>query len=375
MNTQDLDSRAPLLLDPNDPNPAHRELLVDWLRVQSAFVFRPRDACRALRAGLSPAALWRLAGARPAPGIEPLEPGTRSWRALEASGARALPWHSQAYPARLKRLEDAPPVLWVQGDPEVFARPSVALVGARAATAAGKRTAHELARALARAGVTVISGLARGIDARAHDGALAGNGTTIAVQARGPDDVYPPEHRNLAARIRQAGALLTEFPPFVAPRAAHFPLRNRIISGLAEAVIVVEARVRSGSLITARHALDQGIDVLAVPGPVDAPTSRGTNELLRDGAGVVLEPGDVLLALGLDPLGDAPAAEAHPEPSADPMVSRVAAALAQRAATRDELASRLGCNPEELALAVVELELAGRVECERDGRLRLCRSA
>ena len=369
-------SRVPSSLDPSDTDPARRRLLLDWLRLQSAFVFRPEVACRELRAGRSPATLWRQAGARPARGVEAIEPGSRSWRTLEACGVTVLPWMSSGYPERLKRLDDAPPLLFVQGDAGLLRRRSVAIVGARAATTAGNRMAYELARALGRAGVSVVSGMARGIDARAHEGALAGQGATIAVQARGPDDVYPREHRDLARRVRHSGVVVTEFPPFTPPRPAHFPLRNRVISALSEAVVVVEARERSGSLITARHALDQGVDVLVVPGPVDGPAHRGTNRLLREGAGVVLEPADVLLALGLDPGEVSPEATPRRLPDGDhPMRTRVVAALVEGPATRDELALRLGCEPQDLALAIVELELAGCVEVERDGRLQLVAGA
>jgi len=364
---------APPLLDPS--NPDHRDLLAGWLRVQAAFVFRPQDACSALRAGATPAALWRLASKRPAPGLSVIEPGDRSWRALEACGALVLPWTSAAYPARLRRLDDAPPLLLVQGDPDVLRRRCVALVGGRAATAAGNRLAQEIARTLAGAGVCVVSGLARGIDARAHAGALACRGPTIAVQARGPEGVYPREHTALAAQIRRFGALLTEFPPFTAPRPAHFPLRNRIISGLSDAVVVVEARVRSGSLITARHALDQGVDVMAVPGPVGAAANRGTNELIRDGAAVVLEPADVLGALGLAPGAVAREPAASTRVPGHPLARRVVAVLEERPASREELAAALACGPETLALVLFELEESGRVVPERDGRFHVCRSA
>lgn len=364
---------GPPLLDPS--NPDHRDLLSGWLRVQAAFVFRPQDACSALRAGATPAALWRLASNRPAPGLAIIEPGDRSWRALETCGALVLPWTSEAYPARLRRLDDAPPVLLVQGDPDVLRRRCVALVGARAATEAGNRLAQEIARALAGAGICVVSGMARGIDARAHAGALACSGPTIAVQARGPEGVYPPEHTALAAQIRRSGAILTEFPPFTAPRPAHFPLRNRIISGLSEAVVVVEARVRSGSLITARHALDQGVDVMAVPGPVGAAANRGTNELIRDGAAVVLESADVLGALGLDPGAVAWEPAARTGVPDHPLARRVLAVLEDRPASREELAAALACAPETLALVLFELEVAGGIASERDGRFHVCRSA
>jgi DNA processing protein len=189
----------------------------------------------------------------------------------------------------------------------------------------------------------------------------------VAFQACGPDRVYPAAHRGLARRIRAQGAVVSEFPPGSAPRREFFPLRNRLISGIARALIVVEARERSGSLVTAGHALDQGIDVFAVPGPIAAPTSRGTNRLIRDGACPLLELGDVLDALGWS-AGRAPV---RPGPAAAP--GAIEAALLAEPATRDELARRLERSPEQLALELLELELDGRVVEDRDGRLRALR--
>lgn len=360
------------ILDPRDPDPAARAALLVWLRIQAAFGFRPQDACAALRSGLAPAELWRRAAPDLRARAERIEAGGSLWRALEDCGAKALPWASAAYPERLRRLSDAPPLLFVQGDPAILAQRCVAIVGARAASAYGRRIASELAADLARAGVVVVSGLAHGVDGSAHAGALDAGGLTLAVQGRGPDGVYPASHRGLARRIRASGALLSEFAPRVPPRAGHFPLRNRIISALSEAVVVVEARTRSGSLGTARHALDQGIDVFAVPGPIDAPTSEGPNRLLRDGAGAVLEPADVLQALGLEPVAG-PSAAGPPAPR-DGLARRVVSALRDCPATRDELAVRLEQSPEDLALPIAELEILGWVELGHDGRLRMARS-
>jgi DNA processing protein len=179
--------------------------------------------------------------------------------------------------------------------------------------------------------------------------------------------VYPPEHRALAERIAASGALVSELPPGVPPRPAHFPLRNRLISGLAEALVVVEARERSGSLHTVRHALDQGIDVLAVPGPVDAPTSVGPNRLLRDGATPALDASDVLAALAASTHPRAPAAPAVP---LAPALEALLAVLRLEPASRDALSRHLGLAPEALAAPLLELELAGRIVEDRDGRLR-----
>jgi len=357
-------------LDPHDPDPKARATLCAWLRVHAAFGFRPQDACVALQRGVVPDELWMLADAAGRERAKAVAIEGPLWRGLADCGARAVPWDAPGYPERLRRLADAPPLLFVQGDASVLARRAVAVVGARAASAYGRRIATDIGGELARAGLVVVSGLAHGIDACAHVGALEAGGDTVAVQGRGLDGVYPRSHRGLAARIREAGALIGEFAPGVPPRAAHFPLRNRIISALAEAVVVVEARVRIGSLVTARHAADQGVDVLAVPGPIDVPMSEGTNELLREGAGLVLEPADAVRALGLEPAPAGLASLADPG-SDDPEAARVIAALADAPATRDELVARLASPPEQLALALSELELLGRVEQGRDGRLRL----
>jgi DNA processing protein len=305
-----------------------------------------------------------------------------SARDLDAALARlrrvravGLPLHSAAYPPRLARYADPAPLLLVQGDAAALCAPGIAIVGSRAPTQHGLALAREFAGALARAGLVVISGLARGIDAAAHAGALDAGGRTVAVQACGPDLVYPASHRQLATRIAEQGALVTEFPPGTPPRPGHFPLRNRLISGLAEALLVIEARERSGTLVTTGHAAAQGIEVFALPGPLGAAACAGSNRLLRDGAHVALEPEDVLgvLRLGglrLEPLPDSsPAAKAAPRASG--AGAAILAALELAPAHRDELARRIALPPEDLALEILELELAGCIREERDGRLRV----
>lgn len=212
------------------------------------------------------------------------------------SGARLLIHGSADYPASLAQISDAPPVLWAIGKPELLQRPMVALIGARNASALGLRMARKLAEGLGEAGFVVVAGLARGIDAAAHKAALPHG--TIAVQAGGVDAIYPSCNRDLATDIAQQGLRLAEGPPGTEPQARHFPQRNRIVSGLSQAVIVVEAAHRSGSLITARQALDQGRELLAVPGhPFDA-RAMGGNALIRDGATLIRNVDDVLEALG-----------------------------------------------------------------------------
>lgn len=363
----------PDVLDPRTV--AGSAALGAWLDLQRALVFEPQRAVEALERTLDPrtrlpdpCAAGRAAGVRPSTAAERAE-----WaRQLLALGTFAVPWGSSAYPPGLARLADAPPLLLVRGQAAALAAPCVAIVGARAATVYGRSTSERFAAALARAGYVVVSGLATGVDGAAHAAALAAGGRTLAVMASGPEQVYPRHHRQLADRIAAAGAVVTEFPPGTPSRPAHFPLRNRIISAISVAVVVVEARERSGSLVTAGHAARQGVDVWAVPGPVDAPTSRGTNRLLGEGAGVATDPEVLLEELARtgpvpEPLaalpGPGPAALARP-------ARRILAVLAKGPLTRDELARRLGSPGDALALDLLELELAGCVVEDRDGRLR-----
>jgi DNA processing protein len=344
-----------------------RSALRTWLAVQAAFVFEPQRARPLLDAGPERA----LAGARqPPPSVPELDAAIER---LAALGAVAVPFGSPTYPPRLAGLADAPPVLLVRGDPAALLEPGVAIVGSRAATAYGRECARRFAQAFARAGLAVTSGLALGIDGAAHAAALDAGGRSLAVLACGPETIYPARHRALADGIRSRGALVTEFPPGAPPRAAHFPLRNRIISALSAAVLVVEARERSGSLVTARHAADQSVEVWAVPGPIDAPTGAGTNRLIADGCGVALSPEWVLEALARR--GLIPAAPPLSRRQAGPRAGgaadgRLLAALREAPCTRDELCRRLACEPRELARELLELELAGRIALDRDGRLR-----
>ncbi|HXK21786.1 MAG TPA: DNA-processing protein DprA [Myxococcota bacterium] len=347
-------------LDPSDPG--CEGALRPWLAFQHALALEPTRAARALRsAGWDPLRALALSGAPP-----PSEADVAAAHAtLLRVGARVLPLPAAGYPWRFALLREPPPVLAVRGDPSLLSRRAVAIVGARAATAYGRAVARRLAADLAASGLVVVSGLARGIDAAAHEGALEAGGATVAVLACGPEQVYPPEHRGLASRIAASGALVSELPPRTPPRPAHFPLRNRLISGLSEALVVVEARVKSGSLHTVRHALDQGIDVLAVPGPVDSPTSAGPNLLLRDGAAPALDASDVLAVLA-GPARVAPSAE----PALSPEQGALLASLRREPASRDGLSRRLGVSPQALAAPLLELELGGRVVLDPDGRWR-----
>ena len=203
------------------------------------------------------------------------------------------------YPTALAAIADPPPVLWIRGDPEALRAPTVAIVGSRAGSAYARDVGRELGSGLARCGVTVVSGLARGVDSAAHRGALAVDGRTVGVLGSGVDIMYPPEHSGLARDVIRRRALVSELPPGTTPRPAYFPQRNRLISGLSRAVVVVEASTRSGSLITARLALEQGREVMAVPGNVLTGRNRGAHALLKDGAKVVEDVADILEEIGL----------------------------------------------------------------------------
>ncbi|MBN2906017.1 MAG: DNA-processing protein DprA [Rhodobacteraceae bacterium] len=289
-----------------------------------------------------------------------------------ALGARLLAHGAPGYPAALMDLPDAPPVLWAFGRVELVSRPMVALVGARNASSLGTRMARRLAEGLGDAGYVTVSGLARGIDRAAHMATL--DSGTIAVQAGGVDVPYPSENAALAAEIGEKGLRLSEHPPGLQPQARHFPQRNRIISGLARAVVVVEAAARSGSLITARCALDQGREVLAVPGhPFDARAS-GCNMLIRDGAALVRGPDDVIEALGAPvPIADIAPAPVKPAPRPRARITTVPetppdarrAPPADTPALHREILSRLGPSPLAEDQLIRDLNLpAGRIAPE-----------
>jgi DNA processing protein len=300
------------------------------------------------------------------------------------AGARLIAYGAPGYPAHLADIPDPPPLLWAMGDVAHLARPMVALVGARNASSLGLRMARKLAADLSEAGVVVVSGLARGIDTEAHKAALKGG--TVAVMAGGVDVIYPPENAVLAQEIAEKGVRLSEEPMHLQPQARHFPKRNRLISGLARALVVVEAAAKSGSLITARAALDQGRDVLAVPGhPFDA-RAAGCNMLIRDGATLVRASRDVIEALDLpqaataDAHGDAAAFEAA---MAVPIAAPERRTLAETAALHGEILSRLGPSPlaedqlirdlgrpaASVTPELVTLELDGRIERQAGGLL------
>ncbi|MGE5199293.1 MAG: DNA-processing protein DprA, partial [Rhodospirillaceae bacterium] len=270
---------------------------------------------------------------------------------------------SPDYPVRLGSIPDPPAVLWARGRAGPC-RHAVAVVGSRFATPHGLEIGYRLGRGLARAGFDVVSGLARGVDAAAHRGALAGGGRTVAVLGCGVDVAYPPEHARLAAEVAAAGAAVSEFAPGVPPRGWHFPRRNRLISGLSLGVVIVEAAQRSGSLITARCALEQGRSVMAVPGPVLSGRNRGAHALIRDGAGVVEEAIDVIEQLQADwrdEFIEAPAASPGPDPAAAPARAEpvLSAMLPGETYGLEELTAMTGLAPAEILTRLTRLEVDG----------------
>jgi DNA processing protein len=267
------------------------------------------------------------------------------------------------YPPLLAEVHDPPVRLFVRGDAGATADPGVAVVGARSCSAYGAQVARTLSRELAAAGIVVVSGLARGVDGEAHRGALEGGGRTVAVLGCGIDRDYPRSHAELARRIVASGAVVSEYEPGIEPAPWRFPARNRIIAGLALATVVVEARERSGALITADFALELGRDVFAVPGEITSGLSAGTNDLLRQGAAPFTSARDVFDALGIDPLVKAPAAAMSG--SAAVLLSL----LDDGARGVDELTRAAGLSSAEVAAALVELELAG-LAAQADGVYR-----
>ena len=398
-----------------------------WLAFNRVFGLSPRVAGRVLAYAGSPAAALRLDGA----GVRELRLSESvagrlrdpDWRGVESdlrwlSGSRrSLLWLGHVhYPRLLARVSDPPPVLFVEGDPETLGWPMVAIVGSRNASVTGREVAHEFARTLGENGVGVVSGLALGIDGAAHRGALRSAAPTVAVCACGLDRIYPAVHEGLAEAISASGALVSEFPIGARPSRLNFPRRNRLISGLSMGVLVVEASRRSGALITARQAGEQGRDVFAVPGSIRNPLARGCHELIRTGAKLVESVDDVLEELAAflgtqSGTGTAPGplaadGDLFVEPEADfpgrrvpafrrpdavsrgsgeergpnpPLESegtalpldedarRVLEGLAYEASTVDVMVARLGLTAETLSSILLALELDGYVRSTADG--------
>jgi len=283
---------------------------------------------------------------------------------LRGLDLRFLARSEPAFPPLLRAIHDPPPGLFVRGEAELalLVRPAVAIVGARACSAYGRQIARSLGRELAAAGLVVVSGLARGVDAEAHRGALEAGGLTVAVLGCGIDRDYPAAHRELARQVAATGLVLSEYAPGVEPAPWRFPARNRIVAGLCSASVVVEARERSGALITADFALEEGREVFAVPGEITSALSAGSNALLRLGATPLTCAQDVLESYGL-------AAPVRVAPELGPSAAAVYERVREAAAGADELARATGLGAGELAAALTELELAGVVR-EEDGVYR-----
>ncbi|MBB5417035.1 DNA-protecting protein DprA [Paraburkholderia sp. CNPSo 3155] len=398
--------------------PATRIELAAWLRLSLAPGLKPA-ALRLLLAAFglpqalfaqSPEALAEVAGdaaaravlAPPGPAFDGQLDAVLAWR--EQPGNQIVTLDDPAYPPALLTMPDPPPLLYIKGRLDLLHTRAVALVGSRSATPQGIEDARRFARELSAAGVTVVSGLALGIDGAAHRGGLEGVGGTVAVVGTGADLIYPAAHQALARQIAVQGAILSEWPLGTPARAANFPQRNRLIAGLVSGVVIVEAAMRSGSLITARLANEMGRDVFALPGSIYAPLSRGCHRMIKQGARLVETPDEVLEELGfvrrpasntgraakqvgpLDQAGlhglsggtalqaataafaDAPSSGSAPQPALAPDAQRLLAALGHSPTTLEILAARTEMEDAALHAALLRLELAGKVTLLPGGR-------
>jgi DNA processing protein len=345
----------------------------DWLRLSRSEAVGPVTFDHLIRRFGDPAKalaalpdLARRGGRAVSPRIPSVGEAERELAAGERLGARMIAACEPDFPPMLAALDPPPPLIWTRGAPEMLLRPCVAIVGARIASAAGQRFARTLAQDLGQAGHIVVSGLARGIDGAAHDGAMTTG--TVAVLGGGVDNIYPPEHAALYERITEQGCIVSESPVSARAQARDFPRRNRLISGLSAAVVVVEAEMRSGSLITARLAAEQGREVLAVPGSPLDPRAKGTNDLLRQGAAICEGVEDVLRALAglrgvrepdIDPYQALPNAI---DAEVDAVRERIVELLSPTPTPRDDLIRITGAPASVVYAALTELALAGRAE-------------
>ncbi|MGE5252099.1 MAG: DNA-processing protein DprA [Bacteroidota bacterium] len=318
--------------------------------LEAAWKAAPQELAEA---GLGPKLVERVAQARQGVDLE------KVWEGFARQGIQVLTWNDAAYPERLKEIEQPPPVLYIRGEylPEdLFA---VALVGTRRVTPYGRQITEEIARFLAGSGLTVISGLARGVDALAHTSALKAGGRTLAVLGSGVDRIYPPEHRALAEQIMEHGAIISDYAPGTPPEAANFPPRNRIISGLSLAVVVIEAGETSGALITAEFAAEQGREVFAVPGSILAPQSKGTNRLIQQGAQPLLSASDLIQALNLTRAGEQKTARKILP--GDAVEAQLLKALGAQPVHVDEIRNQTGLPIEKVSATLALMELKGMV--------------
>lgn len=336
-----------------------------------ALVERYGSAALAIDAG---AAGWQSAGLSRASwgGLEALDAAQIDRDVAWCSSARRglIPWTDPRYPQRLREIASAPPALFYRGDLELLELPQLAMVGSRTATPQGLETAEEFAAEFSRRGLVITSGLALGVDAAAHRGALAAQGHTIAVCATGLDRVYPARHKSLAEQIEREGLLVSEFAPGIAPRPENFPRRNRLISGLSLGVLVVEAARESGSLITARLAAEQGREVFAIPGSIHNLMARGCHQLIRQGAKLVETVDDVLEEIS-GQIGDWTRATAAAEKTSrgPHRHQTLLDALGDEPQAVDALVDKLGVSVERLSAALIELELEGLLASAPGGRV------
>ncbi|MFC0251419.1 DNA-processing protein DprA [Massilia consociata] len=362
------------------PQPASQNAfaaIADWIRLEQASGVGCRTASLLLDAFGSPAAIFRaghaaLAAHVPAaqasslsapvaPELARLLDATHAW--LAQPDHHILTLHDPGYPEALRHIPDPPLLLYINGRRELLGAPMVAVVGSRNASVQGQANAQAFAQALSEAGLCVVSGMALGIDTAAHEGALRGPGSTIAVTGTGQDRVYPARNRALAHRIAETGCIVSEYALGTPPVANNFPRRNRIISGMSAGVLVIEAAAQSGSLITAQMAAEQGREVFALPGSIHSALAKGCHQLIREGARLVETVDEVLDAMRVSPL-IAPArgpAQAMPDDTMDDS-GALLAALGHHPVAPDELLVRIGGDAASLAGALLALELAGLVE-------------
>jgi DNA processing protein len=358
------------------------EQRLDWLRLIRSQNVGPRtfrallNHCGGARAALEALPTLARRGGSSAPQICSREQAEQEIEATRKLGISLVALGEADYPQRLQMIDDAPPLIAIRGQSRVFAMPLVAIVGSRNASAAGVKITERLTRDLCEAGFAIASGLARGIDAAAHRASIATG--TVAVLAGGQDRVYPPEHNGLLEDILPGGAALTEMPLGWEPRARDFPRRNRLISGLSLGVVIVEAAKRSGSLITARLALEQGREVFAVPGSPLDPRSEGTNSLIKQGATPVTEADDIVSVLRPIMGADLPSLEEGSDETeksqADPAPderTRIIALLSPTPVSIDDLIRLSGSSPRAVRTVLLELEIAGRIERHGSGLVSL----
>lgn len=359
-------------------------LIADWLRLEQADGVGCRSAHALLSVFGSPGAIFAARQAALAshvssgqaqalcapvtPALTALVAGTQAW--LAQPGHHLLTFHDPLYPAALAEIPDPPLLLYVAGRIEMLARPLVAVVGSRNASVQGRLDAESFSAGLSDAGLCVVSGLALGIDTAAHEGALRGPGSTIAVVGTGLDRVYPARNRALAHRIAEHGCIVSEYALGTPPLAANFPRRNRVISGLAAGVLVIEAAAQSGSLITAQMAAEQGREVFALPGSIHSALAKGCHRLIRDGAQLVETVDEVLLAMRVSPLASLTQIKENASKTPCEADAGLLDALGHEPVALDELLLRLGGDTSELGSRLLDLELAGMIAQLPGGRVQ-----